>query len=86
MSSSSGIRAIRQVRRKKSSLSEVKILIVGAPGVGKSALVVRFLTKRYIGEYDHQSDTRYKNEVLVDGKHDYHFLRYLSDRRRSCDI
>ena len=31
------------------------------------ALVVRFLTKRYIGEYDHQSDTRYKNEVLVDG-------------------
>ena len=47
----------------------VKILVVGAPGVGKSALVVRFLTKRYIGEYDHQSDTRYKNEVLVDGKH-----------------
>lgn len=86
MSSSSGIRAIRQVRRKKSSLSEVKILIVGAPGVGKSALVVRFLTKRYIGEYDHQSDTRYKNEVLVDGKVDYHFLRYLSDCRRSCDI
>jgi len=67
MSSSSGIRAIRQVRRKKSSLSEVKILVVGAPGVGKSALVVRFLTKRYIGEYDHQSDSRYKNEVLVDG-------------------
>lgn len=28
---------------------------------------MRFLTKRYIGEYDHQSDTRYKNEVLVDG-------------------
>ena len=36
MSSSSGIRAIRQVRRKKSSLSEVKIAVVGAPGVGKS--------------------------------------------------
>jgi len=48
-------------------LSEVKIAVVGAPGVGKSALVVRFLTKRYIGEYDHQSETRYKNEVLVDG-------------------
>lgn len=48
-------------------MSEVKIAVVGAPGVGKSALVVRFLTKRYIGEYDHQSETRYKNEVLVDG-------------------
>jgi len=55
------------VRRKKSSLSEVKIAVVGAPGVGKSALTVRFLTKRYIGEYDHQSDTRYKHEILVDG-------------------
>jgi len=68
MSSTSGIRAIRQARRKKSNLSEVKIAVVGAPGVGKSALVVRFLTKRYIGEYDHQSETRYKNEVMVDGE------------------
>jgi len=67
MSSSSAIRGIRQVRRKKSSLSEVKIAVAGAPGVGKSALTVRFLTKRYIGEYDHQSDTRYKHEILVDG-------------------
>ena len=32
-----------------------------------SALVVRFLTKRYIGEYDHKEEKRYKNEVLVDG-------------------
>ncbi|GIY39707.1 ras-related and estrogen-regulated growth inhibitor [Caerostris darwini] len=33
-----------------------------------SALTVRFLTKRYIGEYDHQTDSRYKNEVMVDGE------------------
>lgn len=56
----------RGMRRKKSTLSEVKVAVIGAPGVGKSALCVRFLTKRYIGEYDHQSDTRYKHEVLVD--------------------
>lgn len=67
MSSASAIKGIRQVRRKKSSLSEVKIVVLGAPGVGKSALTVRFLTKRYIGEYDHQSDSRYKHEILVDG-------------------
>ncbi|XP_046666964.1 ras-related and estrogen-regulated growth inhibitor [Homalodisca vitripennis] len=60
--------AIRGIRRKKSSLSEVKVAVVGAPGVGKSALTVRFLTRRYIGEYDHQADTRYKHEVLVDGE------------------
>ncbi|XP_042206822.1 uncharacterized protein LOC121855776 [Homarus americanus] len=34
--------AIRGIRRKKSSLSEVKIAVLGAPGVGKSALIVRF--------------------------------------------
>ncbi|XP_023345273.1 ras-related and estrogen-regulated growth inhibitor [Eurytemora carolleeae] len=67
MNSNSGMRGIRQVRRKKSSLSEVKLVILGAPGVGKSALTVRFLTKRYIGEYDHQSDSRYKHEIAVDG-------------------
>lgn len=60
--------AIRSIRRKKSSLSEVKIAVLGAPGVGKSALTVRFLTKRYIGEYDHQTENRYKNEVMVDGE------------------
>lgn len=45
----------RGIRRKKSSLSEVKIAVIGCQGVGKSALSVRFLTKRYIGEYDHQT-------------------------------
>lgn len=60
--------AIRGIRRKKSSLSEVKVAVLGAPAVGKSALTVRFLTKRYIGEYDHQAENRYKYEVLVDGE------------------
>jgi hypothetical protein len=36
MSGSGGIRGIRQVKRKKSSLSEVKLAVLGAPGVGKS--------------------------------------------------
>ncbi|XP_071439829.1 ras-related and estrogen-regulated growth inhibitor [Hetaerina americana] len=60
--------AIRAIRRKKSTLSEVRVAVVGGPSVGKSALTVRFLTKRYIGEYDHQSENRYKHEVLVDGE------------------
>ncbi|XP_057558765.1 ras-related and estrogen-regulated growth inhibitor isoform X1 [Hippopotamus amphibius kiboko] len=32
--------------------AEVKLAIFGRAGVGKSALVVRFLTKRFIWEYD----------------------------------
>ncbi|XP_059469368.1 ras-related and estrogen-regulated growth inhibitor [Neocloeon triangulifer] len=54
------------IRRKKSGLTEVKVAVVGASGVGKTALTVRFLTKRYIGEYDHQNETRYKHETMVD--------------------
>ncbi|XP_055909530.1 ras-related and estrogen-regulated growth inhibitor isoform X2 [Eupeodes corollae] len=57
-----------RIRRKKSSLSELKIAVVGAPGVGKTALIVRFLTKRYIGEYAHEAENRYKHEALVDGE------------------
>ncbi|XP_055840906.1 ras-related and estrogen-regulated growth inhibitor isoform X2 [Episyrphus balteatus] len=56
-----------RIRRKKSSLTELKIAVVGAPGVGKTALIVRFITKRYIGEYAHEADNRYKHEALVDG-------------------
>lgn len=33
-----------------------------------TALIVRFLTKRYIGEYDHQTENRYKHEAMVDGE------------------
>ncbi|KAF3825201.1 hypothetical protein GH733_005835 [Mirounga leonina] len=35
----------------------VKIAVVGASGVGKTALVVRFLTKRFIGDYERNADT-----------------------------
>ncbi|CAL8104974.1 unnamed protein product [Orchesella dallaii] len=33
-----------------------------------SALTVRFLTRRYIGEYEHHTETRYKHEMMVDGE------------------
>ncbi|XP_058834645.1 ras-related and estrogen-regulated growth inhibitor [Topomyia yanbarensis] len=58
----------RGIRRKKSYLAEIKVAVIGAPCVGKSALTVRFLTKRYIGEYDHQAENRHKYEIMVDGE------------------
>ena len=33
----------------------VRVVVVGGTGVGKSALCVRYLTKRYIGEYEKTS-------------------------------
>ena len=48
--------------------NEVKLAVVGLRGSGKSALVVRYLTRRFIGEYDPDLEdtyTRVEDDVLV---------------------
>lgn len=40
----------------------VKIAVVGASGVGKTALVVRFLTKRFIGDYERNAGNLYTRQ------------------------
>ncbi|XP_013119966.1 ras-related and estrogen-regulated growth inhibitor [Oreochromis niloticus] len=44
----------------------VKLLILGAQNTGKTALCVRFITKRFIGEYDHKKEVNYKCSRVVD--------------------
>uniref|UniRef100_A0A0B6Y7A4 small monomeric GTPase n=1 Tax=Arion vulgaris TaxID=1028688 RepID=A0A0B6Y7A4_9EUPU len=56
------------LRRKKSSLGETKIAVLGMSSVGKSALCVRFLTKRFIGEYDQASENKYKCSTTLEGE------------------
>ncbi|XP_078525422.1 ras-related and estrogen-regulated growth inhibitor-like protein [Lissotriton helveticus] len=46
---------------------EANILVLGAENVGKSALTVRFLTRRFIGEYG-DTDSIYTHNVTVDGR------------------
>ncbi|XP_041365140.1 ras-related and estrogen-regulated growth inhibitor-like [Gigantopelta aegis] len=46
--------------------SDSKIVVIGKAGVGKSALVVRFLTKRFIWEYDPTLECTYKHSTVVD--------------------
>lgn len=38
---------IRGIRRKKSSLTEVKLAVLGAPGVGKSGKPFKYYNKKY---------------------------------------
>nr|XP_055042745.1 ras-like protein family member 11B [Misgurnus anguillicaudatus] len=45
----------------------IKIAVIGASGVGKTALVVRFLTKRFIGDYERNVGNLYSREVQIDG-------------------
>ncbi|CAH1799716.1 unnamed protein product [Owenia fusiformis] len=43
-----------------------RIIVMGAPGVGKTAITVRYLTKRFIGEYCPTLESRYKYLTSVD--------------------
>nr|DBA13918.1 TPA: hypothetical protein GDO54_004942 [Pyxicephalus adspersus] len=46
---------------------EANILVLGAENVGKSALTVRFLTRRFIGEYV-GTESIYTHNIMVDGR------------------
>ncbi|XP_029356754.1 ras-like protein family member 11B [Echeneis naucrates] len=46
----------------------MKIAVIGGSGVGKTALVVRFLTRRFIGDYERNAGKLYSREVQVDGE------------------
>ena len=42
--------------------------MAGGSGVGKSALSVRFLTKRFIGEYEHAPQLLYSKTMDISGR------------------
>ncbi|XP_013882827.1 ras-like protein family member 11B [Austrofundulus limnaeus] len=46
----------------------IKIAVIGGSGVGKTALVVRFLTRRFIGDYERNAGKLYSREIQVDGE------------------
>uniref|UniRef100_A0A3P8UGQ5 small monomeric GTPase n=1 Tax=Cynoglossus semilaevis TaxID=244447 RepID=A0A3P8UGQ5_CYNSE len=46
----------------------VKIVVLGASSVGKTALIVRFLTKRFIGDYEANTGALYSRKVTLDGE------------------
>ncbi|XP_078067462.1 ras-like protein family member 11A-like [Mustelus asterias] len=47
----------------------VKIVVLGARRVGKTALIVRFLTKRFIGDYEPNTGALYSRQISIDGDH-----------------
>ncbi|XP_015723462.1 ras-related and estrogen-regulated growth inhibitor-like protein [Coturnix japonica] len=49
-------------------MSEVKLAVLGGSGAGKSALAVRFLTRRFIGEYASNAECIYTKHICLDGR------------------
>ncbi|XP_019521592.1 PREDICTED: ras-like protein family member 11A [Hipposideros armiger] len=46
---------------------DIKLAVLGASRVGKSAMIVRFLTKRFIGDYEPNTGKLYSRLVSVEG-------------------
>lgn len=49
------------------TVNRIRVVVLGSPRCGKSAVVVRYLTKRYIGEYSSTGDFLYQHHVAIDG-------------------
>ncbi|XP_053374553.1 ras-related and estrogen-regulated growth inhibitor-like [Mercenaria mercenaria] len=48
---------------------EINVLVLGKRSVGKTALIVRYLTKRFIGDYNSELEILYSHCTVIDGKH-----------------
>ncbi|VCX31581.1 unnamed protein product, partial [Gulo gulo] len=46
---------------------DIKLAVLGAGRVGKSAMIVRFLTKRFIGDYEPNTGKLYSRLVYIEG-------------------
>ncbi|XP_028655333.1 ras-like protein family member 11A-like [Erpetoichthys calabaricus] len=47
---------------------DVKIAVLGSSGVGKTAMIVRFLTRRFIGDYESNTGNLYSRLVHLEGE------------------
>ncbi|XP_071476933.1 ras-related and estrogen-regulated growth inhibitor-like [Diadema setosum] len=56
--------AVENLKAGDKMAADARIVVIGEKKVGKSAVTVRFLTRRYIGEYESDSDLLYKQTVL----------------------
>ncbi|KAK3798028.1 hypothetical protein RRG08_034589 [Elysia crispata] len=61
---------------------DINIAVLGARNVGKSAMIVRFLTGRFIGDYDPHMDAIFDTHIPVDGKH---FTAHIMDTAQAQD-
>lgn len=61
------------MRRRKTShqpnFKAVKVAVLGQDGVGKSALIVRFLTRRFITEYHRTLESTWRHHMEVDNEY-----------------
>lgn len=56
------------VRICASEMTEYKLVVVGAGGVGKSALTIQLIQNHFVDEYDPTIEDSYRKQVVIDGE------------------
>lgn len=46
-------------------MTEYKLVVVGAGGVGKSALTIQLIQNHFVDEYDPTIEVKYKNQRCI---------------------
>lgn len=57
-------RVAQMSKRQRNNFPSIRLVLLGQEGVGKSALMVRFLTRRFIGEYDPTESTHSRHIAI----------------------
>ncbi|TKC49841.1 hypothetical protein EI555_011802 [Monodon monoceros] len=68
---SMGFGAERKIRQAGScwcEMTEYKLVVVGAGGVGKSALTIQLIQNHFVDEYDPTIEDSYRKQVVIDGE------------------
>jgi len=60
--------AKRSSLKRRGSRDIVRVVVAGDTCVGKSAITVKFLTKRFIGTYQNEKDMLYKTSFIEDSE------------------
>uniref|UniRef100_A0A1B0GQ64 Small monomeric GTPase n=1 Tax=Phlebotomus papatasi TaxID=29031 RepID=A0A1B0GQ64_PHLPP len=47
-------------------MTEYKLVVVGAGGVGKSALTIQLIQNHFVDEYDPTIEDSYRKQVVID--------------------
>lgn len=59
-------------------MTEYKLVVVGAGGVGKSALTIQLIQNHFVDEYDPTIEDSYRKQVRLDCKIELRFSRLIN--------
>lgn len=59
-------------------MTEYKLVVVGAGGVGKSALTIQLIQNHFVDEYDPTIEDSYRKQVVIGKMH--HFFIFNTQK------